>query len=103
MTDSLHPPRSINWGALAVVLTIATMAVGLIAQWTAMAEAQRNAIARDVEQNRRDDEHESRIRALETNRAIEQQIAEFKVDVSQRLTAVETEVSGLRRDVRGRR
>lgn len=92
--------RDLNWGAIGVFITIATMAAGLIAQWAVMNEERHNAQTRDVAQNGDIAELEQRIRDLENNRALEKQISDLSVAVTGRLATVETKIEALSRDVR---
>jgi hypothetical protein len=102
VTDSQHPPahhRPINWPAIGILVTLIPMAASIVAQWAVSTEQRRMAEARDIEQNAAIAALEDRLRAMENNRTIEQRLGELQVAI----TRVETEVSGMRRDVRGRR
>lgn len=94
----------INYAAAGFVLALLTLGASLVVQWTVNNEARAIAVARDLEQNTRIEKAEARVLALETNRSIEQQLAQMNVSITGRLASVETSVAELlRRDVRGRR
>lgn len=98
--------RPVNYAAWSFAIAFLTMGGALVTQWSAANEARAIAVQRDLVQNETIAKLsataaalEERLRAIETNRAIEQRIGDLTVAVAR----VETEVSALRRDVRGRR
>lgn len=94
--------RPVNYAAWSFALAFVTLGGGIIAQWSAGAERARQSEARDIEQNARIAATDARVRDIENNRAIERQIADMQVALTQRLAAVETALKAVQEGSRRR-
>lgn len=81
MSSSLRPGP--DWAKhVGVLVTVVALGAALVARFSALEEAKQIAIEKNTAQDRVLEKQEDRIRALETARALEQQMADMKADIA---------------------
>lgn len=98
MSDSLRPRR--DWaGVIGPWLAIAVVCAGVVLRFGALEEAKQIAIDRDVRQDRTLERHDERLRAIETARNLELQVARLATKIE----SLEGQVSNMREELARKR